>query len=183
MSANSERVKNWRRETKRKILEISGGKCTNCGYNKCPDALEFHHIDPSTKDFTFGSVSAHPKSWDKILQELQKCLLLCSNCHREVHAGVLSIDTLIGNRQLLIPKPRPDKIVEECPICKSLKPIDLTYCSAKCSDISKRKVDWSSFDLSEHLKTKNNSQIARELNVSETTIRKHKRKLLRLIPD
>ena len=61
-----------------------GGKCSSCGYNKYIGALEFHHLNPDTKDPDFESLMKRsPKSRS---QELDKCIILCSNCHKETHA-------------------------------------------------------------------------------------------------
>ena len=68
-----------------KAIEYLGGKCMKCGYNKNIAALEFHHKNPTEKDFTISRNSAS-KKWDIIQLELDKCDLLCSNCHREEHA-------------------------------------------------------------------------------------------------
>lgn len=76
-------VVEWRRRTKLRAIEYKGGKCERCGYNKCPGALEFHHKNPSIKEFSIAA-SGNCKSWDKIQAELDKCDLLCANCHREV---------------------------------------------------------------------------------------------------
>lgn len=65
-------------------LEYKGNKCENCGYNKCVDALCFHHLNPENKDFQISH--AYRKSKENIIKELDKCQLLCTNCHREVHA-------------------------------------------------------------------------------------------------
>ena len=70
---------------KDKAIEYKGGKCEICGYNKCNEALEFHHLDPSKKEFAIG-VDGCTRSWDKIKQELDKCICVCANCHREIHA-------------------------------------------------------------------------------------------------
>lgn len=80
---------NKRRVTlKRKSIEYLGGKCIVCGYDKCDRAMSFHHIDP--KDKKFGITNAYMKSWANIKKELDKCCLLCSNCHMEVEAGITS---------------------------------------------------------------------------------------------
>jgi 5-methylcytosine-specific restriction endonuclease McrA len=77
-----------RRRDKLKILSVEylGGKCSICGYNKCLAALEFHHLDPSQKDFGISHAGA-TRSFEKIKKELDKCVLLCANCHREVHSS------------------------------------------------------------------------------------------------
>jgi predicted HNH restriction endonuclease len=66
-----------------KIINSLGGKCCICGYTKCLSALEGHHIDPVGKEFSLSTVA----SWKRIEKELDKCMLLCANCHREVHSG------------------------------------------------------------------------------------------------
>jgi hypothetical protein len=63
-------------------------KCSVCGYDKCLNAIEFHHFNSGEKDFEVSKMSSFSK--DKIVCELEKCLMLCANCHREIHAGVLS---------------------------------------------------------------------------------------------
>lgn len=60
--------------------------CANCGYSKFGGALEWHHKN-SNKEF--NPSSALMRSWDKYLVEVNKCVLLCANCHREVHAGLI----------------------------------------------------------------------------------------------
>lgn len=64
-------------------IKILGGKCCGCGYNKNYAALEFHHKDPTQKDLDW--TKNRQRSWDKVLAELNKCILLCANCHRETH--------------------------------------------------------------------------------------------------
>ena len=66
---------------KYKLILARGGKCECCGYNKNISALEFHHIDPSTKKFTLDSRTLERKSDKEIIEEFNKCKLLCSNCH------------------------------------------------------------------------------------------------------
>lgn len=85
-------VVSWRQRTKNKAIEYKGGKCLVCGYNKCSGALDFHHVDPKEKDFSISKVT---KGWDKVKDELDKCVLLCSNCHREVHHGILDLKKFI----------------------------------------------------------------------------------------
>jgi 5-methylcytosine-specific restriction endonuclease McrA len=91
MSSNSERVKRWRRNTKQRMIDAMGGCCQICGYNRCPEALTFHHINPSEKAHKFGGMRANPKNWLTICEELRKCVLLCANCHHEFHADVIEL--------------------------------------------------------------------------------------------
>jgi len=77
-----------RRDTlKIKAVEYKGGKCERCGYCKYVGALDFHHLDPTQKDFAIAS-KGYTRSWDSVRNEIDKCLLLCSNCHREIHNGI-----------------------------------------------------------------------------------------------
>lgn len=72
-----------RRAMKRKAVKIMGEKCSICGYSKCISALEFHHINSEEKEI--GLSSGFFKSWQDYLKELMKCILVCSNCHKEIH--------------------------------------------------------------------------------------------------
>jgi hypothetical protein len=83
-----------RRRKKLKQLAVAhlGGKCTICGYNKCVDALDFHHLDPKEKSFAI-SYKGYTRSWENVKLELAKCILLCANCHRELEAGLIKIDS------------------------------------------------------------------------------------------
>jgi len=76
-----------KRRDKLKIMsvEYKGGSCQICNYNKNIAALEFHHLDPSKKDFGV-SAKGYTRSWDKVKLELDKCILVCANCHREIHS-------------------------------------------------------------------------------------------------
>lgn len=79
-----------RRQLKQKAVEYKGGKCNECGYCKCIAALDFHHLDPSQKDFSIGNGS-NLRTWSKMKLELDKCMLLCCRCHAEVHAGFIKV--------------------------------------------------------------------------------------------
>jgi DNA-directed RNA polymerase subunit M/transcription elongation factor TFIIS len=76
--------KRYKVDCLQKEKEIVG--CYLCGYNKCHHSLHFHHIDPKTKLFNLGD-QIRSVSYEKIQQEINKCVLLCSNCHYEVESG------------------------------------------------------------------------------------------------
>lgn len=78
----------YSKRIKEELVEYKGGKCEICGYNKCIQALEFHHLDPTQKDF---SISGGTKSFERLKPEVDKCILVCSNCHKEIHAGLVSV--------------------------------------------------------------------------------------------
>jgi 5-methylcytosine-specific restriction endonuclease McrA len=81
-----------RRREKVRLMAVSykGGCCQVCGYDRCIEALEFHHLDPSQKDFGI-SKKGYTRSWGKVKEEVEKCILLCANCHREARAGKLQL--------------------------------------------------------------------------------------------
>ncbi|HXR61680.1 MAG TPA: helix-turn-helix domain-containing protein [Solirubrobacterales bacterium] len=86
----NERVSERRRTIKRKLVEEAGGKCVICGYNRCQQVLEFHHLDPTAKEFHLGC-NGVTRSLEKSRLEARKCVLLCSNCHGEVEAGIAAV--------------------------------------------------------------------------------------------
>lgn len=71
------------REQKKRAVQYLGGKCSECGYNKCDAALDIHHLDSSKKDPNFRTHRYW--SWNKLVEELKTCVLLCKNCHAEKH--------------------------------------------------------------------------------------------------
>lgn len=88
--SNSESVLSLRQTRKASMIKILGGKCTICGYNRCSAALEAHHINPSKKEFILtGKYLQY--AWSRVLSEIEKCILLCANCHREYHAGMITL--------------------------------------------------------------------------------------------
>ena len=80
----SNAVQRKRHKIKHDLIEYKGGKCEICGYDKCEAALEFHHINPEEKDFGIA-YKGYTKSLEKCKKEVDKCMLLCANCHREIH--------------------------------------------------------------------------------------------------
>ncbi len=84
-SAKGRDVVEWRKRVKLKAVAQKGGKCICCGYSTCIGALTFHHIDPTTKEFNISGTSY---SWLRIQNELEKCVLVCMNCHAEIENGI-----------------------------------------------------------------------------------------------
>jgi hypothetical protein len=155
MSKSSEKVKLWRKATKRRMIEAMGGKCQCCGYNKCDETLDFHHINPEEKEMHLGSIRASPRKWNMIARELRKCVLVCRNCHGELHYGVRKLPEVYVKFN--------EEYAEHKPVC-SLDRARHT------------KVDWSKIDLREMAKTKTVSEIAAELDVVNFTVRKRLKK-------
>ncbi len=82
--------KNYLYELKIKCILYKGGKCERCYYDKCVRSMHFHHVDPSLKEFSISDRNPNTnkngtKKWDSVKKELDKCILLCSNCHYEIH--------------------------------------------------------------------------------------------------
>lgn len=85
-----EAVKKRRRKLREMAREYKGGKCMMCGYNKCQRALSFHHVNPKNKEFDLSSRGL-TRSWERIKKEIDKCVLLCANCHMEIHDGITQL--------------------------------------------------------------------------------------------
>jgi hypothetical protein len=88
-----------RTSLKTRCLELKGGKCERCGYNKSHRALHFHHRDPSLKLYSIAEM-IRSSSWEAIKEELEKCDLLCANCHYEEEekkskGGLVQINKII----------------------------------------------------------------------------------------
>jgi len=166
-------VKNWRKRTKERLMQLMGGQCIICGYDKnCPSAYELHHLDPEKKDFTISSYSSH--SWDKIFDEAKKCVLLCCRCHREIHD---KITLLPDNFSILKEGDKNYQYLEvkrnKCPICNLEKFINNKFCSIECARTSQRKIDRPSYEtLIKEINELNFEGVGRKYGVSGNAVRK-----------
>lgn len=176
--SRSQRVKDWRKRTKERMVKSMGGSCQCCSYDKCNQALELHHLDPNKKELSFGSVMANPTRWDSVVIELRKCILVCSNCHKEIHAGVRQIPEkfAIFDESFVDYKPQIESH-DECPVCHNPKPKVQLTCSYRCACLRKGCVNWDLIDLAELKKTLSNTAIATQLGISESAVRKRWMKL------
>jgi 5-methylcytosine-specific restriction endonuclease McrA len=86
LKCRSEAVAKRRRRLKQILVDEAGGRCQICGYDRHVGALEFHHVDPRTKAFSLANAGV-TRSIERARAEVQKCVLLCGNCHAEVQAG------------------------------------------------------------------------------------------------
>jgi len=133
----------FRQRVKRAVVIAFGGVCNRCGYHRCIEALDLHHINKSDKEFGFGEGI---KKLSRYVEEAVKCILLCSNCHREHHAGLWNIEDInlttfnesIFWQETKGLKLRPQKI---CVVCKD-KPARRyrQTCDDECLILLKRKV-------------------------------------------
>lgn len=83
-----------RRKIKTMAIAYKGDKCQVCGYSKFQGALDLHHLDPRKKLFGIGD-KGYTRSWEMVKAELDKCILVCANCHRELEAGIAQLPEVI----------------------------------------------------------------------------------------
>jgi len=141
------RVSRRRRALKEQGVEYKGGKCQRCGYDKCVNALQFHHLDPNEKEYSLSSTT---RNWEKTKKELDKCILLCANCHAEDHYKEYQEEAL-RQEQILntisIEKLKKDtnkkflnkkyNIYNKCKNCSKLTNND-QFCSVSCFTTHKK---------------------------------------------
>lgn len=177
MNKLSKAVNDRRKRIKGILINELGNKCCICGYNKYQGSLEFHHINPEEKDFTFGKMVS--KSLAAIVSEIQKCVLVCSNCHKEVHAGLeelpkdvkrISQDFVLEGHKKHI-KDYKD-CYNACPICEGKKLKRKKYCSIKCSHIANRNCEWPTKEELSVLISRNTwVDIGKLFDVSDNAVR------------
>lgn len=172
---NSDRVKSFRVRMKERIVNSMGGKCCVCGYNKCNNALALHHLNPSEKEFSISKIRANFVSWEKVVSELKKCVLVCHNCHSEIHAGIISVpENAAKFNEEYSDYKSLEKIIYYCKCGKEKKKQSKTCGDSNCHS---KRFDWSNVDLENLCKSMTNVEIARLLGISETAVRKRKKKL------
>lgn len=172
-----------RRKIKAKAVAYKGGKCENCGYCKNIAALDFHHRDPSEKDFQVSAGSY--LSWERLVPELDKCSLLCANCHREEHDSLRS--ALLEEQKRLAREqcqPKRTSVQVFCPQCGnefSIAPSKLEErtrhcCSYECSAKQQETITWPA-TLGSLVWETPVSTLAKHLGVSDVAINKRCKRL------
>jgi hypothetical protein len=135
---NSEAVIKCQKRKKQNAVNHFGGKCQICGYNRCLDALEFHHVDKNLKEEAPAYIIMR-WSWKRAFEELKKCILICSNCHRELHSNNLNRNL---NADLVVPKPY-EWIEGTCKRCGEKFPTKKAspqiYCNPRCYHLDTRQ--------------------------------------------
>lgn len=168
------------RKNKLKAVKYKGGSCLKCGYDKSVSALVFHHRNPKEKDF---KISAKGNScWDKIKTELDKCDMLCSNCHAEIHDIEREKKYKENENKFKHKSKSKSKVKVKIKIrnrkCKCLKRFKPTskkqkFCSTKCSNKFKNDIAWpSDTALKEMIWQAPATTIAKQLGVSSSAIKK-----------
>jgi len=162
---------------KMKIVEYMGGGCEICGYNKYYGALEMHHEDPSKKEY--GMREMRSMAWEKIVKEMEKCILLCANCHREAHAQNLDVMMSPHNEMSDLTQKSIKDRSKKCCLCNKdfLAPLwhkKQKFCSEECRNMDKRKVKErpATEELQHLIETMPITKIAIKYGVGGSTIRK-----------
>ena len=136
MNKESEKVMRNQKRKKQYAIDLFGGKCCICGYDKCIEALEFHHLDKSTKEEK-PSKAILSWSFDRAKKELDKCILVCANCHREIHAAEKE------KKPFDLQNYYTAWISKTCECCGNdfeTKLENQKFCSMTCNSFSQRKV-------------------------------------------
>ena len=182
---NAENVVKARRQNKMELIAYKGGKCSRCGYCKpFPSAYHFHHKDASNKKFTVSRFMS--RKLETLKKEVDKCELLCSNCHAEHHDRIKvkhmenTIESIKNLSDVELEK-RAERQRKKatgylCIFCKKKylpNHKEQMYCSPQCGHLSRRKTDRPSKEkLNEMIKTKTWSEIGRIYGVSDNAVRK-----------
>lgn len=167
MTKQNEYQLKFKRRKKEEAIRAFGGKCQICGYDKCMGALDFHHVNSDEKDEEPGRAIIQWK-WERVKKELDKCIILCANCHREIHYKHVPSFELVHLRRPWIQK--------DCPICKKrfdTKLQEQIYCSWTCQRFSQRKASRPTpEELAQLIATTSWVQIGKMFGVSDNAIRK-----------
>lgn len=177
MSQGYEYVKNSRHNLKRRLLYVMGNKCSICGYDKCPSALEFHHINPEEKDF---SISTNANiAFHKAAQEIKKCILVCANCHREIHENLIkditSYQTFNEEKYQEILQELEDLKTKRIHYCKDCGTVisSIAERCPMCANKARRCVERpSKEELKTMIRTMPFTQIGQYFGVTDNAIRK-----------
>ena len=179
-SKNSEYVTNSIKRRRTNLKKVFHSKCCLCGFNAIPEALEFHHVNPAEKSFGISSSNAATKSLNSQLEEMKKCILVCANCHRGIHSGVLQVpenykdfyDSEVAQSlrdELERLTTHQDRYCIRCGKAVSSK---AQYCP-ECASFMQRKVERPSREqLKELIRHTSFLQIGRQYGVADNTIRK-----------
>ena len=172
-------MSNWNKVNSRKLKYIMGDCCCICGYSKCQSALHIHHLDSTTKRFDFNRLFMNnidvKANIDLVKNEMQKCCLVCANCHAELHYDAVT--------KILFSTFNMSRWDEQCKVCdkcgeKNDNPFYFT-CRCACKGGNNKpgtpnKIDWNSIDilLLLHRHDGNYTNAGRELNVTGNAVKK-----------
>lgn len=176
---NSEIVCNHVKKRKKDLISVFGDKCCICGFDSFQEGLDFHHVNPKEKAFSLGSQAA-TKALEKQLEELRKCILVCANCHRGIHAGKISVPE---NWFDFFNEEKAKNLIKEnemlrygkkfyCQRCGKIISRNASYCD-ECSRLISRKIDRPTREeLKDLIRSKPFTQIATKFGVTDNAIRR-----------
>lgn len=162
---NYEQTKEWRRRVKLKLIVGFGGRCAICKTSGHPIIFDFHHLNPIEKDF---AISSRIRAWKQVVEEVQKCVMLCSNCHRLLHAGQVTVP--VDAPRFI--EPEITIVEKECPVCGKGMPTNRKVCSTRCNGQQQSKIDISQL-LILYQQYQSYTAVGKILGVSDTTVKKH----------
>ena len=176
--SSAERVTLFRQRRKDNLIRLCGGKCVLCGYNKCNAGLEFHHINPETKKFGLSSGNCHKIEDD--IAEVKKCILICANCHREIHNGFYQGEDLFKyqfidkdfEQELLTTNKAEQRFCLDCG--KPITPYSKSGLCTSCVQKHRQKVENkpNRQELKDLIRSLPFTQIAEKYHVSDNAVRK-----------
>lgn len=169
------------RQLKVRAVQYKGGKCEVCGYAKYIGALDFHHRDPNTKDFAISSKNV---KWETLVGELDKCRLLCANCHREIHAEERNLRAKQRKEEAkaLYPgreaRPKQEVICSACQGTFETSDSERVYCSPECVSRGQEHATWpDERELKSLLEKMPATHVAQQLGVSSSAVKKRCKRL------
>lgn len=173
---NVEKVTEFRKRRKINLVKIAGCKCALCGYDRAISALEFHHINEEEKSYQLSSGNCHKIEED--ITELRKCILVCANCHREIHSGVHSKEELFAKQffnegvieELSTPREKKEYVCSKCG-----KPITRHSSSGMCAECVRQPLTSNRptrEELKEMIRTMPFTEIGLKYSVSDNAVKK-----------
>ena len=176
------KVSQFRRRRKNNLIKVSGNQCCLCGYHKTNSALEFHHLVPEEKSYSIAK-NGTCHDLEKDLAEIKKCILVCANCHREIHDGLYAL-SFLKEKQIFLEEEAEElrrdkqqkitKTIYYCNKCgKQLRSKTLTGMCQDCYRQSTRHITRPSrAELKDLIRKMPFTKIAQQYNVSDNAIRK-----------
>lgn len=175
MPATYKSTQRWRTKARIWATEYAGGKCQSCNYNKYIGNLVFHHLHDKTE--TLSRLINGTASWERIMSEIDKCVLVCHNCHGEIHAELLECPTIDLKQRaeslakLESTRPIPKSATMHQCICGKMTSLSNKYCSQKCHHSKLERTVWPD-NLPELVQQSSKRAVAAILGVSDKAVAK-----------
>jgi predicted nucleic acid-binding Zn ribbon protein len=167
-------LKSFRKHRKQVLVDCLGGECNRCGYSRYTGALDFHHIDESSKTDSISNYLKNPVSILSMIEEAKKCVLLCRICHAELHGGLWTLDEIdirpFDESKLDWYVLKPERDCVNCNTAFVPRSKNQKLCSNKCSGLKKRVARPTKTDLKKLVGKKPITEIASMYNVSDSAV-------------